>query len=242
MSEIEGSIELGGCRSPVIVALDYSTAELAIDLVEKLDPSQCRLKVGKQLFTSAGPSFVRQLVAKDFDVFLDLKFHDIPNTVAEACRASVDLGVWMLNVHASGGGRMLDAAREAVQTEDSAPKLIAVSVLTSMTEQDLHETGVERSLEDQVRHLSKLSYDCGLDGMVCSAQEAPPLKAEFGEGFSLVTPGIRTEGSSAGDQRRVMTPRKAQQAGSDFLVIGRSITSAENPLQVLESINRDLGI
>lgn len=242
MSKIERSAVVSKCSSPVIVALDYSTATLAIELVDKLDPNQCRLKVGKQLFTSSGPDFVRQLVGKGFDVFLDLKFHDIPNTVAEACRASVDLGVWMLNVHASGGARMLDAAREAVIVQSSAPKLIAVSVLTSMTEQDLHQTGVERSLEDQVKCLSKLSYDAGLDGMVCSAQEAPLLKSEFGEKFALVTPGIRTKGSSTGDQRRVMTPQKALQAGSDYLVIGRAITSSENPLQVLESINTDLGV
>lgn len=239
MSEIEG---LRACGSPVIVALDYSTVTLATELVEKLNPKQCRLKVGKQLFTSAGPSFVRHLVDEGFDVFLDLKFHDIPNTVAQACRASVDLGVWMLNVHASGGRRMLEAAREAVTTGQDAPKLIAVSVLTSMTEEDLHETGVERSLEDQVKHLSMLSFNAGLDGMVCSAQEAPLLKAQFGENFSLVTPGIRTEGSNVGDQRRVMTPQKAMQAGSDYLVIGRSVTGAENPLQVLESINNDLGV
>lgn len=233
---------LGGCSSPVIVALDYSTAMLATELVEKLNPRQCRLKVGKQLFTSAGPNFVRHLVDEGFEVFLDLKFHDIPNTVAEACRASVDLGVWMLNVHASGGSRMLEAAREAVATDHHAPKLIAVSVLTSMTSEDLHATGVEGGLADQVKRLSTLSFNAGLDGMVCSAQEAPLLKTEFGETFSLVTPGIRTEGSSMGDQRRVMTPQNAMQAGSDYLVIGRSVTSAENPLQVLESINNDLGV
>ncbi len=232
----------GGCNSPVIVVLDYATQELATQLVEKLNPKQCRLKVGKQLFTSAGPDFVRALVARGFDVFLDLKFHDIPNTVAEACRSAVDLGVWMLNVHTSGGSRMLEAAREAVPKLPDAPKLIGVSVLTSMSPEDLKETGVERSLVEQVKHLSQLSFNAGLDGMVCSAHEAPLLKSIFGENFSLVTPGIRTEGSSVGDQRRVMTPVRAIAAGSDYLVIGRSITSAINPFKVLESINKDLGV
>ncbi|MDO6462050.1 orotidine-5'-phosphate decarboxylase [Granulosicoccaceae sp. 1_MG-2023] len=230
------------CRSPVIVALDYPSAAQALELVDQLAPSACRLKVGKQLFTLAGPDFVRELCGRGFDVFLDLKFHDIPNTVASACAAAAELGVWMVNVHASGGRRMMQAAREAVPAGDGSPLLIAVSVLTSMTQDDLSETGVSVPIAEQVAHLSALAYDCGLDGMVCSAEEAGMLRDRFGEQFHRVTPGIRTAGSDAGDQRRVMTPEKAMAAGSDYLVIGRSITAAADPAAALSAINASLGV
>lgn len=238
MSDLNGAV----CRSPVIVALDYPSADRAMALVEQLSPGACRLKVGKQLFTLAGPDFVRDLVARDFDVFLDLKFHDIPNTVASACAAAAELGVWMVNVHASGGRRMMQAAREAVPATEGAPLLIAVSVLTSMTQEDLAETGVSAPIADHVAHLSALAFDCGLDGMVCSAEEAGLLRDRFGERFHRVTPGIRTAGSDAGDQRRVMTPERAIEAGSDFLVIGRSITGAKDPASALSEINASLGV
>ncbi len=231
----------GKSRSPIIVALDYSTVADAMVLVDKLDPAACRLKVGKQLFTAAGPGFVRLLVKSGYDVFLDLKFHDIPNTAASACKAAADLGVWMVNVHASGGRRMMEAARQAIDP-NSGPLLIAVSVLTSMTETDLKEMGVARTVAEQVSHLSLLAFDCGLDGLVCSAHEATDLKQKFGTGFSLVTPGIRTSDTEKGDQRRIMTPEAAIAAGSDYLVIGRSITESINPLDTLTSINKNLGI
>lgn len=230
------------CRSPVIVALDYPSADEALALVDQLSPGACRLKVGKQLFTLAGPDFVRGLATRGFDVFLDLKFHDIPNTVASACAAAAELGVWMVNVHASGGRRMMQAAREAVPSGEGSPLLIAVSVLTSMTQEDLAETGVTVPIVEHVAHLSALAYDCGLDGMVCSAEEAGLLRDRFGEQFHRVTPGIRTAGSDAGDQRRVMTPERALSAGADFLVIGRSITGADDPAKALAAINASLGV
>jgi orotidine-5'-phosphate decarboxylase len=230
------------CNSPVVVALDYATASEAMALVDQLSPNLCRLKIGKQLFTQAGPDFVKALVNKEFDVFLDLKFHDIPNTVASACKAAADLGVWMLNVHASGGQRMLEAARDAVPKKADGPLLIAVSVLTSMNDEDLRGVGVQRSVAEQVAYLAQLAFDANLDGMVCSAEEAPELKSRFANNFCLVTPGIRTKGSSVGDQRRVMTPQKAIEAGSDYLVIGRSVTSAQDPYQALLAINTELGV
>lgn len=222
----------------IIVALDYDNAYAAEQFLERLDQNLCRVKIGKQLFTSAGPDLVRRMVEKGFDVFLDLKFHDIPNTVAGACAAAADLGVWMLNVHASGGTRMLEAARKAVSHD--GPLLIAVSVLTSMSESDLHEVGVERTLPDQVSALAELSFRAGMDGMVCSAHEATMLKQRFGARFRLVTPGIRYQ-DDGHDQRRIMTPQHAVEAGSDYLVIGRSITGAEDPLAVLHQINQQIG-
>ncbi|MCB1756454.1 MAG: orotidine-5'-phosphate decarboxylase [Gammaproteobacteria bacterium] len=230
------------CQSPVIVALDYEKPENALALVSQLDPRSCRLKVGKQLFTIAGPEFVKSLIGQGYEVFLDLKFHDIPNTVASACRAAAELGVWMLNVHASGGRRMMEAAKAGVDASGKAPLLIGVTVLTSMTDKDLHESGVERSVAEQVDYLSGLVFECGLDGVVCSAQEASGLKQKFADGFCLVTPGIRTADSAADDQRRVMTPLKAVAAGADYLVIGRSITASDNPLKTLNRINLELGV
>lgn len=225
----------------ILIALDYADQAAALALVGQLDPTQCRLKVGKEMFTLFGPELVRTLVQSGFDVFLDLKFHDIPNTVAKAVAAAAELGVWMVNVHASGGMRMMVAAREALLPYgEQAPLLIAVTVLTSMTDDELAQVGVLRSPAEQVLALARLTRDAGLDGVVCSAQEASLLKAELGDDFKLITPGIRPAGSAAGDQRRIMTPEQALAAGSDYLVIGRPITQATNPAQVLAAINDEL--
>lgn len=224
----------------VIVALDYPNAQPALELAARLDPAACRLKVGKELFTAAGPEVVRELVRMGFGVFLDLKFHDIPNTVAAACRAAADLGVWMLNVHASGGRKMMQAARVAVDQSAARPLLIGVTVLTSMDEAGLRETGVASSPREQVLHLAELAQQSGLDGVVCSAQEAADLRARFGPGFALVTPGIRPAGADVGDQSRIMTPANAIRAGSDYLVIGRPITQASDPMSALQQINDEI--
>lgn len=224
----------------VIVALDFPAEQAALDLVARLDPSLCRLKVGKELFTAAGPQLIRQLARLGFPVFLDLKFHDIPNTVAAACRVAGDLGVWMLNVHASGGRKMMESAREAVDKSDHKPLLIAVTVLTSMDEASLRETGVSRTPAEQVFHLAGLAKQSGLDGVVCSAQEAEALRGEFGERFILVTPGIRPAGSDSGDQSRIMTPASAIRSGSSYLVVGRPITQAADPLAALRIINQEI--
>jgi len=225
----------------VVIALDYQDKEQALNFISQLDPSSCRLKIGKEMFTHFGPEFVKQLVAKGFDVFLDLKFHDIPNTVASAVKAAADLGVWMVNVHASGGRRMMEAAKSILLPYGSdAPLLIAVTVLTSMDQSDLQELGIELSPAEQVKRLAKLAKLSGLDGVVCSAHEAQALKTLLGADFKLITPGIRPLGCDAGDQRRIMTPRQAIDAGSDYLVIGRPITQATNPVEVLKNINDSL--
>lgn len=224
----------------VIVALDYPDAESALQLVRRLEPSQCRLKVGKELFTVAGPDFVRRLAGEGFDVFLDLKFHDIPNTVARACTAAAGLGVWMLNVHALGGERMLTAARDAVAAAEQPPLLIAVTILTSMADTDLEGVGLQGSAEDNVLRLATLAHYCGLDGIVCSSREASIMRATFEEPFRLITPGIRPAGSTADDQRRVMTPLEAINNGSTYLVIGRPVTAADDPPGVLLTINSEL--
>jgi orotidine-5'-phosphate decarboxylase len=224
----------------IIVALDFPDAASALALVSRLDPALCRLKVGKELFTAAGPELVRTLAGRGFEVFLDLKFHDIPNTVAAACRAAASLGVWMLNVHASGGRRMMEAAREALADLPHPPLLIAVTVLTSMSGEDLAETGVADSPAEQVLRLARLTQSCQLDGVVCSAQEAAMLRAHLGVDFRLVTPGIRPAGADAADQRRVMTPVEALKTGATDLVIGRPITGAIDPLAVLQGIRSDI--
>ncbi len=231
---------MASSSSPVIVALDYDNQRSALALADKLDPSQCRLKVGKELYTAVGPELVSGLVSRGFEVFLDLKFHDIPNTVAKAIGAAADLGVWMANVHASGGTRMMTAAKQALQQRGSAMRLIAVTVLTSMDESDLRELGIQRSLSDHVMHLAQLAKNAGLDGVVCSAQEASALKAALGADFQLITPGIRLADSAADDQRRIVTPQDAMRLGSDYLVIGRPITQAADPLQALLAINQSL--
>lgn len=231
---------MASSSSPVIVALDYDNQRSALALADKLDPSQCRLKVGKELYTAVGPELVSGLVSRGFEVFLDLKFHDIPNTVAKAIGAAADLGVWMANVHASGGTRMMAAAKQALQQRGSAMRLIAVTVLTSMDESDLRELGIQRSLSDHVMHLAQLAKNAGLDGVVCSAQEASALKAALGADFQLITPGIRLADSAADDQRRIVRPQDAMRLGSDYLVIGRPITQAADPLQALLAINQSL--
>lgn len=233
MSKITGS--------RVIVALDYPSAREALDFVSGVDPQQCRLKVGKELFTRSGPALVEQLVGKGFDVFLDLKFHDIPNTVAQACRAAADLGVWMMNVHASGGLRMMSAAREALEDRGGKrPLLIAVTVLTSMGAEDLAEIGLSVAPADQVVRLADLAAAADLDGVVCSPKESALLRSRRGRDFLLVTPGVRPAGSATGDQKRVLTPEEAVRQGSDYLVIGRPVTQAADPVAVLAAINESL--
>ncbi|MDQ7076104.1 MAG: orotidine-5'-phosphate decarboxylase [Gammaproteobacteria bacterium] len=227
----------------VIVALDYPRAESALAFVAKLEPKLCRLKVGKELFTRAGPKLVSQLVGQGYDVFLDLKYHDIPNTTAAACRVAADLGVWMMNVHALGGSRMMLAAQEALdKSSGQTPLLIAVTILTSMQQHDLQELGISDAPAEMVRRLAGLAQQSGLDGVVCSAQEASVLRQQCGEGFSLTTPGIRPAGADVGDQKRVMTPAEALQAGSDYLVIGRPITQAADPCQALLDVNESIEV
>ncbi|MFA5960325.1 MAG: orotidine-5'-phosphate decarboxylase [Tatlockia sp.] len=221
------------CR--LIVALDYANAQDALALVEQLTPAQCALKVGLELFTQAGPLFVRKLVDKGFKVFLDLKFHDIPNTVAQACKACAELGVWMINVHAAGGLAMMQAARAAVEPFGSKkPLLIAVTLLTSLSESDLPSLGFQSSLVEQVERFARLSLDAGLGGVVCSPLEVPHIKKACGQSFLTVTPGIRFLQDDKNDQSRVVTPEKAFELGSDYVVMGRSITRAASPVRAIE--------
>ncbi|MBB1420901.1 orotidine-5'-phosphate decarboxylase [Pseudoalteromonas sp. SG43-7] len=222
----------------ILIALDYDDQQTALNFVKQLSPDTCRLKVGKEMFTYFGPAFVKELIDLGFDVFLDLKFHDIPNTVAKAVTAAAKMGVWMVNVHASGGVEMMTKAKQALeQFGDKAPLLIAVTVLTSMDETELKRLGVDKTPEQQVIYLAKLAKESGLDGVVCSAQEAKQLKSLLGNDFKLVTPGIRPAGSDAGDQKRIMTPKQAIEDGSDYLVVGRPITQAADPVATLKEIN-----
>ncbi|RZQ56897.1 orotidine-5'-phosphate decarboxylase [Pseudidiomarina tainanensis] len=227
-------------QSLIFVALDYADAKSAWPLINQLSPEQCGLKVGKELFTSAGPDFVRELVKRGFKVFLDLKFHDIPTTVNKAVRAAAELGVWMVNVHASGGRRMLEAARDAVANMPNRPYVIAVTVLTSMTAEDLREVGIDTSPAEHVIKLAQLTKSAGLDGVVCSAWEAEAIAAACGKGFLRVTPGIRPVGAEQGDQRRIMTPPEAAALGIEVLVIGRPITQATDPVAALKQIQLSL--
>lgn len=227
-------------KSPVVVALDFDSSGPALALADRLEPSGCRLKVGKELFTAAGPAVVEQLMARGFDVFLDLKFHDIPNTCAKAVKAAAELGVWMVNVHASGGGRMMLEARDTLAAYSTKPLLIGVTVLTSMEAADLSDLGIKCSPEEQVLRLAKLVQKSGLDGVVCSAREVEVLRMALGREFCLVTPGIRPVGASADDQRRIVTPEQAMAWGSDYLVIGRPITQAEDPARRCWEINQQL--
>jgi orotidine-5'-phosphate decarboxylase len=231
----------------IIVALDYAAAQPALEIAARLDPALCRVKVGKELFTAAGPALVETLVARGFGVFLDLKFHDIPNTVASACKAAARLGVWMMNIHASGGSAMMQAAREALavgNAQAQRPKLIAVTVLTSLAQSDLDAIGMQGNPADVVLRLARMAQSAGLDGVVCSAQEARALRAACGAGFNLVTPGIRLADVSStpaqDDQKRVMTPRAAIDAGADYLVIGRPITQSADPIATLQRIQREI--
>jgi orotidine-5'-phosphate decarboxylase len=220
----------------IIVALDYPDAEPALQLVNQLTPDLCRLKVGKELFTAAGPQLIESVQQKGFEVFLDLKFHDIPNTVAKACEAAAKLGVWMVNVHALGGQKMMQAAREALDKFEQRPRLIAVTILTSMDQQDIAQVGLNGAPGDNVLSLARLAKDSGLDGVVCSPKEVAQLRQEIAGDFLLVTPGVRPQGASQDDQKRTMTPKQALQSGASYLVIGRPITQADNPLQALKVI------
>lgn len=220
----------------IIVALDYAKATDALIMADQLDPARCRLKVGKELFTREGPHIVRELQTRGFDVFLDLKFHDIPNTVAAACSAAADLGVWMVNVHALGGRRMMEAARKSIDGNGHSTLLIAVTILTSMAADDLREIGLADAPDKEVSRLAMLAKESGMDGLVCSAQEAGVLSERFDESFVFVTPGVRPAGSDKGDQRRVMTPELAIKAGATYLVVGRPITQAADPALAFDDI------
>lgn len=227
--------------TPLIVALDFPGEAEALALVDRIQPTRCRLKVGKELFTRCGPGLVQGLQGRGFEVFLDLKFHDIPNTVAAACAAAADLGVWMVNLHCSGGERMIAAARERLERCAHRPLLTGVTVLTSLDAGDLAAVGCPGDPAERVLRLAKLGQDAGLDGVVCSPREAAAVRAACGAGFVLVTPGVRPAGDSAGDQKRVMTPSQALAEGADYLVIGRPVTAAADPLAALDAIDRSLG-
>jgi len=227
-------------NSKIIIALDFNDMGTALSFVLQLDPQKCRIKIGKELFTSAGPKMVERFVGMGFDVFLDLKFHDIPNTVARACSAAAELGVWMVNVHATGGRNMMAAAREAIDQYEKKPLLIGVTVLTSLSATELHEIGIQGTPEEAVDRLARLAQSSGLDGVVCSPLETAILRESCGSDFLLVTPGVRPAGSQQNDQTRIMTPEDAIRNGSDFLVIGRPITQADDPAAALESISQSI--
>ena len=224
----------------VIVALDYPDARSAAALASRLDPELCRLKVGKELYTAAGPALIEKLRGAGFGIFLDLKFHDIPSTVAGACVAAAELGVWMINVHALGGRAMMETARAALSRRSAPPKLVAVTLLTSMGVTDMEEIGLSGGPQEAVVRLARLAQACGLDGVVCSAQETAALRRQLGGEFCLVTPGIRPAGTAQDDQERVATPRQAIAGGADYLVIGRPITRAPDPLAALRAINAEI--
>ena len=228
-------------ENKIIVALDFNSSSRAVEFVDNLDPKLCRLKIGKELFTAAGPNLVETMIKKEFDVFLDLKFHDIPNTVASAVQVAADLGVWMLNVHISGGSTMMKSAKDAILSHGGCkPILIGVTVLTSISSTELSEIGIKNDLKDQVVQLAKLAYQSGLDGVVCSAEEAKLLRNSMPADFILVTPGIRREQDAAGDQKRVITPSQAIRNGSDYLVVGRPITQAASPSAALSAFNSEI--
>lgn len=227
-------------NSKIIVALDFNDITEVLQFVRQIKPSECRLKVGKELFTAYGPQIVRELQALGFEVFLDLKFHDIPNTVYKAIRVAADLGVWMVNVHASGGREMLTRARQAIADSQNKPLLIAVTILTSLSESAVAEIGYQHSLREQALHLARLSHECGLDGVVCSAHEAAAIKQVTSTEFLTVTPGIRLGADKVDDQTRIMTPSVAVDSGADYLVIGRPITQSAAPAETLRMINQDL--
>lgn len=226
----------------VVIALDFPSSQRALEFVQLLDPKSCRLKVGFELFISGGPELVRAVVSQGYDVFLDLKLHDIPNTVAAACRAAAGLGVWMLNIHATGGRAMLVAAKEALAGLEHRPKLIAVTVLTSLDDADLIELGIQSGTQEQALNMARLANSIGLDGVVCSAREASKMRRALGDEFLLVTPGIRPQGAASDDQKRIVTPEEAVREGADYLVIGRPITRASDPMAVVYGINHQLAI
>lgn len=219
----------------LIVALDFDNQQVAMELIDQLDPNLCAVKVGSEMFTRFGPNFVWQLVDRQFKVFLDLKFHDIPNTVAQSCKAAADLGVWMVNVHASGGVHMMQTARQALSAYGEArPRLIAVTVLTSMSQTAFTEMGISGDLKARVQQLARMAQEAGLDGVVSSALEVEAIKSMCGPSFLTVTPGIRLAADNHHDQSRVCTPEQALKAGSDFLVVGRPITAAKDPASVVQ--------
>lgn len=222
----------------IIIALDFNNIEEVLAFVNTISPNECRLKVGKELFTAYGPQIIQELHKKGFEVFLDLKFHDIPNTVYKAIKVAANLGVWMVNVHASGGREMMEKACQAVEESTHKPLLIAVTILTSLSQEAVAEIGYSKSLTEQALHLAKLSHECGLDGVVCSAHEASLIKSNTNDNFLTITPGIRLLDSKTDDQTRIMTPQNAVANGADYLVIGRPITQAENPSEVLQNINQ----
>lgn len=224
----------------VIVALDFPGKAPAMNLLDQLDPEQCKLKIGKEMFTRLGPDFVAEVSKRGFPVFLDLKYHDIPNTVAAACDAAADLGVWMVNLHASGGRKMMETAAERLAKRAERPMLIAVTILTSLSQEEIAEIGYVGSPEQNVVRFASLAQQSGLDGVVCSPREAAPLRAELGQDFQLVTPGVRPASASLDDQTRVMTPGDAMRAGSSYLVVGRPITAAADPLASLNAINAEV--
>lgn len=226
--------------SQLIIALDYDNLKDALTLVDQLDPKSCCLKVGSELFTRLGEPFINLLISRQFKVFLDLKFHDIPNTVAKACKAAADLGVWMLTVHASGGSKMMAAAKASVETYANRPLIVAVTVLTSFHEEELRSIGISYSLLQQVKSLARLAKEAGLDGVVSSAFEVQEIKKDCGTNFISVTPGIRLSSDSLNDQTRVMTPQQAVRVGSDFIVVGRPVTQASAPAAVVTQILKDL--
>lgn len=226
--------------SRIIVALDFDNEKDALGLVERLDPARCRLKVGKEMFTRSGPQLVEKLVNRGYDVFLDLKFHDIPNTVAGACRSAAELGVWMVNVHTLGGRKMMAAAREGIDKSSNRPLLIGVTILTSMGQEDIAEIGLAGSPADNVKRLALLANEAALDGVVCSPKEVEMLRQSVSSDFKLVTPGIRPAWAEKGDQTRITTPADAIKLGSDFLVIGRPVTAAADPLDALLRIESEL--
>lgn len=238
MNPLIADSSISSQRTPVIVALDFANEADTLQFVRQLSPDLCQLKIGKELFTATGRQLVEKLVNQGFKLFLDLKYHDIPNTVAQACKVAAEMGVWLVDVHASGGRRMMEAAANAVAPYSQRPNVIGVTVLTSMEQADLRELGFTQSPEELVVNWAKLAQQSGLDGVVCSAQESAVLRREIGESFLLVTPGIRLDtANNADDQRRIMTPHQALKAGSSYLVMGRPITQAQNPAAVLRHIN-----
>ena len=229
-------------ESPIIIALDYPSLDAALCMADQLDPARCRVKVGKELFTRSGPAVLEALHGRGFEVFLDLKFHDIPNTVASAVQAAAEQGVWMVNVHASGGQRMMEAAMQRLEQHGLSTYLIAVTVLTSMQAEDLADVGINAALAEHVERLALLAKQSGLHGVVCSAQESARIKTLCGDSFLKVTPGIRPSFAATNDQQRIMTPSQAIQAGSTHLVIGRPVTQAEDPMAALEAIEAELEV
>jgi orotidine-5'-phosphate decarboxylase len=226
--------------SPIVVALDFPDMKQALAMADQLDPSLCRLKVGKELYTATGPAILEELHKRSYEVFLDLKFHDIPNTCAKAVGVAADMGVWMVNVHASGGQRMMEAARNELEKKSHKPLLIGVTVLTSMEQSDLAGIGLDVEPMAQVERLAKLTQASGLDGVVCSAREVGVIRDVCGSNFLTVTPGIRPEGSEIGDQKRVMTPKQAVEAGVDYMVIGRPVTQSSSPIAALSCISNSI--